>query len=290
MPTPNNPDINTKVIAYYFCRMFLKSSSSNMFSKKSSLVLFLIMVVSTGWKISPEDWIVEKHISYNLFYKTADAQNKDDYASLINNGINTVKAFFIDTFKYKFDVYIHPDRQSLDGQWQKDWKMPDFKSECWMVASGVADKLDMISPKTWDKASCEHSWSDKVKTQQLITHELVHVYHGQLNASKDFSDVENIDWFVEGLAVYASGQCDSVRMADVRKTVLTNQYPSTLDDFWKGNAKYGLSGSMVMFIDYKFGRNKVKGLLKFSKKTQILASLNISEKDLLTGWKGFVLK
>jgi hypothetical protein len=168
--------------------------------------------------------------------------------------------------------------------------MPDFKSECWMVASGVGDKLDMISPKTWDKVSCEHSYSNKIKTQQLITHELVHVYHGQLNVSKDFSDVENIDWFVEGLAVYASGQCDSARIADVKKVILNNQCPKSLDDFWKGNSKYGLSGSMVMFIDHKFGRNKIKGLLKFNKKSQILASLNISEKDLLTEWNTFALK
>jgi hypothetical protein len=25
--------------------------------------------------------------------------------------------------------------------------MPAFKSECWMVASGIATKLDMIAPK-----------------------------------------------------------------------------------------------------------------------------------------------
>ncbi|MFZ4520792.1 MAG: hypothetical protein ACOYNC_03750 [Bacteroidales bacterium] len=48
--------------------------------------------------------------------------------------------------------------------------------------------------------SCEHVYSEKLKTQQIITHELVNVYHGQLNAGPDFSDVSGIDWFVEGLA------------------------------------------------------------------------------------------
>ena len=80
-----------------------------------------------------------------------------------------------------------------------------------MVASGVASKLDMLSPLQWAKESCEHDYADKLKTQQIIAHELVHVFHGQLNVSPDFSDVTNLDWFVEGLATYASGQLDKVR-------------------------------------------------------------------------------
>ena len=46
-----------------------------------------------------------------------------------------------------------------------------------MVASGVAARLDMISPMAWDKQACEHSYKEADKTQQLITHELVHIYH-----------------------------------------------------------------------------------------------------------------
>jgi hypothetical protein len=230
----------------------------------------------------------ERHKYYTVFYKNVDAGNKKDYVNIIDNGIKSVEVFFADTFKYKFDIYIHPNRQSLDDQWQKDWKMPNFKSECWMVASGVGDKLDMISPKAWDKESCEHSYAEKVKTQRLVTHELVHVYHGQLNVSKDFSDTENIDWFVEGLATYASGQCDSTRIAEVKKIAVNNQSPATLDDFWKGNLKYGLSGSVVMFIDHKYGRAKIKELLKFNKKPQILTALNLSEGDLLVEWKKYI--
>jgi hypothetical protein len=127
--------------------------------------------------------------------------------------------------------------------------MPEFKSECQMVASGIATKLDVISPKMWDTEACEHYYSDNQKTQRLITHELVHVYHGQWNQSPDFSNVEGIDWFVEGLATYASGQCDEQRIADVKKAITENKVPSSLDNFWTGKNKYGLSGSVVQFID-----------------------------------------
>jgi hypothetical protein len=248
-----------------------------------SLVLFSSMV-QAGSK-----WITKKHNNYSLHYCLVDKQNVKEYSTFIDNGILSVQSFFDGSFKNKFEVNIHPDRKSLDTQWQLDWKMPDFKSECWMVASGVSDKLDMISPKRWDKESCEHVYSEKLKTQQIITHELVHVYHGQLNASPDFSDVTGIDWFVEGLATYASGQCDSAKIDEIRKAILDNKYPAGLDDFWTGKLRYGLSGSVVLFIDKKYGRTKLKELLKFNRKTDILASLDISEPELLGEWKEYIL-
>ena len=124
-----------------------------------------------------------------------------------------------------------------------------------MVASGIAGKLDMISPKVWDKEAYEHSYSEPEKVQWLTTHELVHVYHAQLTSSPDFSDTEGIDWFVEGLATYTSGQCGSSRIKEIKKAIAENKIPGTLDGFWKGNLKYGLSGS-------------------FNKKQAILSTLN----------------
>jgi hypothetical protein len=159
-----------------------------------------------------------------------------------------------------------------------------------MVASGVALQLDMLTPAQWDAESCEHSYTDKVKTQQLITHELVHVYHGQKNVSPDFSDTEGIDWFVEGLATYASGQCDISRLQEVKNAVLNNSIPSNLDNFWKGKLKYGLSGSVILFIDETYGRAKLLELIPFNKKTEILAALNTSEQELIDKWKVFITK
>ena len=165
--------------------------------------------------------------------------------------------------------------------------MPDFKSECWMVAGGVASKLDLISPKNWDKEACEHVYADSSKTQNLITHELFHVYHGQLNPSPDFSETCDIDWFVEGFATFASGQCDSLRIADVKNAIAENNIPDSLSKFWSGKLRYGLSGSVVMFLDAKYGRKKLLELLKFNRKAELLAALGISEDELLKEWKGF---
>jgi hypothetical protein len=167
-------------------------------------------------------WIVEKQQTYTLYSTLADEAFMDEYKTYFENGKNSIEAFFRNRFAREFSIYVHPSRASLDSTWQKDWEMPDFISECWMVASGVAEKIDIISPIKWDCIACEHSWQDSLKTQRLINHELVHVYHGQKNRRHDFSDINGLDWFVEGLAVYASGQCDDERMNAVKRMLAEN--------------------------------------------------------------------
>jgi hypothetical protein len=38
------------------------------------------------------------------------------------------------------------------------------------------------------------------------------VYHGQFNPTRDFTGVDDLDWFIEGLAVFASGQLTKERL------------------------------------------------------------------------------
>jgi len=260
---------------------------------KSKYLLFPLMfslVLFIGWKTPDNDWIVKTQNPYGLYYTSADNKNLNEYQDLIDKGLVSVKSFFNYTSIKQFNVFIHPNRNSLDTTWQKQFKMPDFKSQCWMVASGVATRLDAISPKMWEAEACEHTYSNTRQTQNLITHELVHVYHGQMNASGDFATVEGIDWFVEGLAAYASGQCDSLRISQVKKAITDNKLPNGLDNFWTGKLKYGLSGSVVMFIDNKYGRNKLKELLPLTNKLQILSALNTTETELINNWKKYLQK
>jgi len=266
------------------------SHEINMKQIPVQLLFVFSLVTLINWKAVNNKWIVEKHMGYNILYTVIDNQHKNEYHKMIEKGISSVRSFFGSPYHKTFDIIIHPGRHSLDSSWQKDWNMPNFKSECWMVASGIATRLDMISPVVWDKEACEHSYTDIKKTQRLITHELVHVYHGQLNASPDFSNTEGIDWFVEGLATYASGQCDSTRIAEIKQAISGNKIPKGLDSFWTGNIKYGLSGSVVMYIDNKYGRIKLKALFPLAKKSAILLSLGTTEDKLLKGWMNYIQK
>jgi hypothetical protein len=259
-------------------------------TKLPLIVIMFSTILLISMKISYNDWIIEKHKQYSLHFTAADKTNVKAYNQLIETGLNSVRSFFNPPLFKEFAIYVHPDRKSLDSTWQKDWNMPDFKSECWMVASGVSTRLDLISPILWDKESSEHKYADIIKTEQLITHELIHVYHGQLNVSPDFSSTDGIDWFVEGLATYASGQCDSSRMSEVKKAISENKIPAGLDKYWTGKIRYGLSGTVVMYIDNTYGRSKLIDLLPLNKKTDLLAELNTTESALLEGWRNFILK
>jgi len=256
--------------------------------KIQTIALIVLAISILGRGTTNNNWVVEKHMGYNIYYTSIEKENINEYSKFVNNGVKSVLNFFPNSRIKEFDVYVHPNRQSLDSAWQKDWNMPDFKSECWMVASGIANKLDVISPKQWSIESCEHNYSDTVGTQRLITHELVHVFHGQHNLSPDFNDIDGIDWFVEGLATYVSGQMDAKRIAQVKELINSKGAPQSLNKFWTGNYKYALAGSMVMSIDKKYGRSKLFELLKFNKLDGILSSLNTTEEGLVSNWREFM--
>lgn len=250
----------------------------------------LSMILLWGFQVPSDDWIQEKLDNYTFHYHKQDERLKAEYQTLLNNGIKTVEGFFKITYPKSFNVYVHPNRQSWDTQLQRAYNMPDFRSECWMVASGDGFQLNMISPVTWKTEACEHLYADRDKTQKLITHELFHVFHGQHNSSPDFSEMEGLDWLAEGFATYASGQLDEYRKEEVKKLVAEDKTPASLDDYWKGKLRYGLSGSVVMFVDQHFGREILFRLLRFNTKHDVLEALRVSEEELLRYWRKYVME
>ena len=256
--------------------------------RRSVLAAFLIVPVITAWPFVEDKWICSKQTGYSILYSSGDSLHFEEYLDLFETGVKTVSEFFQSSFSAEFDIYIHPDRSSLDSTWQRDWNLPGFESQCWMVASGVAHRMDILSPAEWDRLACEHSYTDIIETQGLITHELVHVFHGQRNGSPDFSVVNGIDWFIEGLAVYASGQCDSVRISDVREAITKDEIPGNLENFWSGDLRYGLSGTLVMYLDITYGRQKLMSLLEHTHIETLLDALETTEAGILNGWKSML--
>ena len=86
---------------------------------KSYSGILLIFIAIAGWNTLPDNWLSEKYKSYTIFYKKPDEGNRKEYLQFIDNGIKSVNLFFSDSFKEKFDIYVHLNRQSLDSQWQK---------------------------------------------------------------------------------------------------------------------------------------------------------------------------
>lgn len=202
-------------------------------------------------------------------------------------GVQAVEQFFGHPFPRTFDVYVFPDRPALDKQWQQDWGDSTFQSACWMVASGVAHRLDILSPRVWAAEACEHKAADTLALRRLLHHELVHVFHGQHNPKPDFAGMDEMGWWVEGLAVYASGQLDSARLAGVHQLISKNATPQALQQFWSGKYKYGLCGSIAAWVDKTRGRATVIQLLACTDTAQALKLLQTDEATLLDGWLRF---
>jgi hypothetical protein len=223
--------------------------------------------------------------SYELHYDLIDNQEASRITLWLNQGQQNIIQFFGTDFKRNFNVYLFSNRDSLDKQWQKDWNMPGFKSQCWMVASGIAHRLDILSPRKWSTQACEHDAKDTVATKKIIFHEIIHVFNGQHNPSPTFENIVNIDWFVEGVAVYASGQLDEKRYKSCRDFIIDKGGPNALSEIWKGENKYGLAGSLVKYIDNNFGRTTLVHFLSLTTATEMLDYLKISEEELISKWK-----
>ncbi len=232
------------------------------------------------WKTLPD-------AAFSLHYTAPDSAIAVRMQQMLRNGAGQVETFFGQAFPKTFEVYVFPDRPALDRQWQQDWGDSTFQSACWMVASGVAYRLDLLSPRVWATAACEHKADDHRATQQLLTHELIHVYHGQHNPKPDFAGMDDLGWWVEGLATFASGQLDSTRIAGVQDLLRKKKAPNDLQQFWSGKHRYGLAGSAVAWVDEVYGRKKIFTLLGLTQQEEIFTQLQINETDFLQHWQQY---
>lgn len=235
-------------------------------------------------------WLKKQNKEYTLYYSSSDQNLITNLEAYLDKGIRSISSFFGKNFKKHFSVYVFPNRKQLDKQWQKMWNDTSFRSECWMVASGTGDRLDIVSFNSWVTDACEHKATDSLAVQKLITHELTHVFHGQYNPTGDFTGMDDMGWLVEGLATFVSGQLDNVRIKQLKTLLEKNELPGELKKIWKGKTKYGNAASLIQYIDAKYGRKKLFNLLKFTTDKDALVYLKITETDLIKNWKIYIDK
>lgn len=199
---------------------------------------------------------------------------------------DTVVAFWGRPFPEKVRVTLAADRASFDSGFPPEWGL---KSQCWMVGVGVADFLLYLSPSAWADEACEHDPDDAQHVRDIAVHELAHVYHGQINPTRDFTGAEEIGWFVEGLAVVVAGQLNRDRYSDPAAAVRAGAAPSKLQDAWSGQHRYAIAGSMVDYIDKHYGRDVLYDLMRVTTEADFLDRLDVGEQELLSAWRIWVL-
>ena len=179
----------------------------------------------------------------------------DPYAAEVRadaiDSMGQIEKFFGAPFPDPVHFKIVANRAEFDQAVAKYGLSP---SQCWMVGMGTADLMVVLSPEAWAKQACEHDAKDREATRLLVKHKTIHVYHGQFNPTRDFTGVDDLDWFIEGLAVFGSGQLTKERVDQVQMAADRGQLPTELGKIWTGPQKYGFAGSLVQFVDRKWGR------------------------------------
>jgi hypothetical protein len=209
-------------------------------------------------------------------------------ASMLRKGRKAVEDFFDARFPEPVRVLVFPSRETFTASFPVEWDLSE--TQCWIVASGVASTVRILSPSVWREEACEHDPGDSAHVQNLVIHELTHAYHGQFNPTRDFTGMEEMGWFMEGLAVYVSGQLREGHMAEPREALELGLGPAELERAWSGKYRYGVSGSIVEYVDATWGREALATMLAATTESELLAVVGVFEDDLLRGWRDYMLR
>ncbi|MBK7130950.1 MAG: hypothetical protein IPM74_18370 [Crocinitomicaceae bacterium] len=220
---------------------------------------------------------------FDLHYASIESPYSNVMELWIVRSISKIESFFSKKFLEKFDVFIYSERDSLDKVLALNYNIPNFRSECWLVAIGERLRIDLLSPRVWSSQSCEPGANDTNAIYQIVTHELVHVFHQQ--HCQNIQRNENMQWFTEGLAVYVSGQLGNVPDTTIKNLLLEADSPESLIDLKNNPYNYNLSGSLVEYIDENYGRNVVFKMISIEDASELLENLKVSEAQLIVEWK-----
>lgn len=248
----------------------------------------VLSVLLVGVMAAGPDTVLERHRSghgFSIEFTSRDSVAALAVAGAVGRGIRVIERYFQAPFKRTFVVRIYPDRAALTAHWAAAWQVPDLKTECWMVASGAGDELAVLSPAAWATDACEHDSADRASTDRLIWHEIVHVYHGQRNPRPSFDGMDEMGWFVEGVAVLASGQLRTEHRGKASEAIAAGKAPAALAAAWSGAWRYGVSGSLVGYVDRTRGRHAIIAMLADTTNAGLLVRVGLPEAELLKRWR-----
>lgn len=249
------------------------------------LRLLLVLVSLAGTRATTAGPTAAQGVPSGSFRITADGVGGPVVAALVSDlawAEGRIATFF-GPFPDTVSVRIVPHRTDFDEALLEAWGIPE--TACWMVGAADDHSLYLLSPGAWEAEACEHDPADDTHRRLLVTHEAVHVYHGQVNPSPDIGLLEEIGWFVEGLATYVSGQLETSHAGRAAEAIAAGAAPARLADAWTGPYRYAVAGSLVAYVDEHWGRETLRSALEVTTGDELLALLGVSEAGLLRDWE-----
>lgn len=234
------------------------------------------------------EWITTAADGFSLTVTEVDRPRIEFFVESGTQGRVEVQQFFSRSYRQNYTVRLFPDRASLTTWWTEVWKASGLDQGCFTIAAARKLEVTLLSPGAWRIGGCGPDGSQAGRVRSVLTHELVHVLHDQLNPALGRVN-HAMPWFVEGLAVLASGQLYNDYATVVRTLVSSGNAPTRLADIWTSSSPYGFAGSVVEYLDHRIGRAALAGLLTATTEAEVLAAAGLSEQDLLSGWRAAVL-
>ncbi|HVF38759.1 MAG TPA: hypothetical protein VM939_02590 [Gemmatimonadaceae bacterium] len=232
-----------------------------------------------------DTWQTLRNGSITVEYQGEDASVASTLLSQASSGSTSVERFFQRQLSGPITVRAYPDRASLTEYWKVEWNQPNLVPECWMIASANSNVVAMLTPRLWSSASCGHDGANQPYVSRIVTHEIVHILHRRINGAPAFVGPNDLWWFVEGLAVFASGQLDNAARTRVRNLITSGSLPASPQEALNGPSGYDVVGSMVGFIDATYGRAVLTGLLTARTEAELLARLSTTRSAFLESWR-----
>lgn len=195
----------------------------------------------------------------------------------VDEGSTRIEKFFGKPFPKPYKVTVVPSRAAFDKVFKERWGVEH--TESWAVAAGVSDGLYLLSPRVWKTEATEHDPNDAGHIRRIIAHELTHVYHGQLSPSKEFEGMDDLAWLIEGVATYVSGQMEEEHKGQDADAIKAGKSPDKLANAWSGRYRYAIAGSLVQYVDKKYGRKKLIEILSLTKPDEVLGKLDTTENN-----------
>lgn len=219
---------------------------------------------------------------FTLWYSVADTRDVARVDPLLEQGLPFVAQATGLRWRLPLRVAIVDDRPAFSAALPAELGLA--QTPCWMVAWSAADRLVLLSPRAWPPQACDVDAEDTRALALLLRHELVHVLADQHNPTGDCSRLVGLDWFVEGLAVFASGQLERQFDGDAQRALLAGTAPQHLADAWTGDYRQGVCGSLVAYLDQRCGRDRLAEMVGATTQPQLLEIAGLSEDELLANW------
>ena len=95
---------------------------------------------------------------FALSFTDADVQAAQALEPMLERGMRVVEEFFGQPFRRRVAVGVFPNRAAFTASFPAEWGLSQTQS--WMVASGVAGDLRILSPRVWRTEASGHDPDD----------------------------------------------------------------------------------------------------------------------------------